>query len=60
MTLAPGPFAAGTLGGESSFREQLCALLWKAGLCLQAKDKLEQDAAESKILLLSQAMFTYK
>lgn len=30
------------------------------GRALLAEDKLGQDAAESKILLLSQTMFTYK
>lgn len=53
MTLADGPRAAGTYGGESSFRDQPRTPLWKARLCLQVKNKLGQDAAETKILLVS-------
>lgn len=44
-----------SLASESS-----SALLFGRQDCSLAKDKLGQDAAESKILLLSQAMFTYK
>lgn len=45
---------------EVSLASESNSMLSFGELCLQAKDKLGQDAAESKILLLSQAMFTYK
>lgn len=53
MSLTHRLRAAGISRGEPTFRDQQYNFLWKAGLCLKVKDKLGQDAAETKILLLS-------